>query len=269
MFSSYRAGLWLPDEKPMYGARLIKDHPLAQGLVLDTLMNEYGGNIAFDGSGFQNHGTMHNCLWSPRGIDFNGSTSYIDAGNNPILNLQKAITIVAMLKTNKMGIQNIAAKREVANPGFIFRLSGSNYLNFLFYNGSSWITNVDDTNPITVGERTCVGVTYNKENVIFYKNGNSIKTIPETEDIASHLSQTLKIGVQGFFNYAFFEDIIEFIRIWNRDLQQPEISLLHENPYCMYEYPILEQGMLYYPTIINQFQRANIGADLYDGVLIT
>ena len=85
MFSSYRAGLWLPDEKPMYGARLIKDHPLAQGLVLDTLMNEYGGNIAFDGSGLQNHGTMHNCAWSPRGIDFNGSTSYIDCGKKPKL----------------------------------------------------------------------------------------------------------------------------------------------------------------------------------------
>jgi len=55
---SRSSGIWVPSQKPPFGARLKPDHPLNQGLVGCWLFNEDGGNTAFDLSKNQNHGTL-------------------------------------------------------------------------------------------------------------------------------------------------------------------------------------------------------------------
>ena len=77
--SRYRAGLWHPYEKPMYGVLLNTRHPLARGLVGCWLFNEGGGNTVFDLSDNFKHGTFgaEAPSWVAEGIYFGGDGDYI------------------------------------------------------------------------------------------------------------------------------------------------------------------------------------------------
>lgn len=267
MFSSYRAGLWLPDEKPMYGARLIKDHPLAKGLVGDWIFNEYGGNIAFDGSGFQNHGTMHNCAWSPKGIDFNGASSYIEMGNNPILT--NAITIEAQVKV-KVGASgwHVIMGRDYTQWELMINTDNRVVFNKKSgggYEGHIW------TQTISEGIWHHIALTFlsSSKTAHLYWDGDGVSSAFTfaTDEIGN--ANTIQIGRRWSGLFDDFDGIMKFARLYEIEKTPKEIWQLSHNPYCMYEYPILKEGMVYSPTIMNQFQRANLGADLMDGVLIT
>ena len=277
MVSSYRAGLWLPDEKPMFGAKLIKDHPLAKGIVLDTLMNEYGGNIAFDGSGKNNRGEMHNCAWAPRGIDFNGYTSYISCEDDACLNFgaNESFTISVGFKTGTSGRQYILHKNEGNTPfrGYFFEIYTDNKLRCALDPGVGVTAAVTSTATVTDSIVHMGLATINrKTNLIkLFLDGKEVDSTDISAIGTLENIEPLYIGIRyavGAFGVPF-SGLMQYVRIWERAFSQPEITLLTENPYCMYEYFPLEEGMLYSPAaIMNQFQRANLGADLMDGVLV-
>ena len=267
--SRYRAGLWLPDEKPMFGARLIKDHPLAEGLVLDQLFNEGGGNKTFDGSGKQNHGVMSDCAWGRRGIDFNGSSSYINCGNDPSLNITDAITIEAWVKLDSFpGGDNLIVSKGDNTDGYYLEVKNNGAV-ILRTDGVTDTYTQSNDGEIELNKWYHIVCTFGGGQRTLYKNGDNIKSEGVTGTINSGASIHTTIGIWSDYSYGPFNGTICLVRIYEIAKTPKEIWQLYTEPYCMYEYPILEEGMLYYPTIMNQFQRANLGADLYDGVLIT
>lgn len=52
-------------------------HPLSQGLLLTFALNEGGGNILYDATGNQNHGTGANIAWGRDGLDLPGANEHI------------------------------------------------------------------------------------------------------------------------------------------------------------------------------------------------
>ena len=246
-YSSYRAGLWLPDEKPMYGARLIKDHPLAKGLVFSQLFNEGGGNKTFDGSGKQNHGAMTDCAWGRRGIGFNGSSSYINCGNDPSLNITKEITVEALVKFD--GIPGSAKYGIVTKHNFVFHLWMDATEKIYWHH---W-TGVEATYAYSIAAVEpdswyhVVGVSNaNTGEEKLYLNGIS-QLDGNVPGAFKSSSNDVDIGRSAEYGDRYFNGTIDEVRIYNRVLSAGEIWQLYTEPYCMYEYPILEEGMLYSP----------------------
>ena len=76
--------------------------PQAPGLRLDVPLFEGSGTKALDLSGKGNHGTIHDAVWTRdvNGVcmSFNGTSAYIDCGNDASLNITDAITIEMWVK---------------------------------------------------------------------------------------------------------------------------------------------------------------------------
>ena len=80
--------------------------PTAPKCVLDIPMFEGSGTKVLDVSGKGNHGTITDAVWTRdvNGVcmSFNGTSAYIDCGNDASLNITDAITIEAWVKFNSL-----------------------------------------------------------------------------------------------------------------------------------------------------------------------
>lgn len=56
-------------------------HPLSQGLLQTLAFNEGGGNIVYDATGHQHHGTGTNIAWGGDGLDLPGVNEHISIPN--------------------------------------------------------------------------------------------------------------------------------------------------------------------------------------------
>ena len=70
-----------PGQKPLLGTSLDWNHPLSEGLIGCWVMNEGAGNKIYDLSGSGIHGVITGGIWVGQGINFNGSSDFISAGN--------------------------------------------------------------------------------------------------------------------------------------------------------------------------------------------
>ena len=73
-------------------------HEIVQdGLVLWLQMDEGNGSVAYDGSGHENHGSVHGASWVTIGdgyaLQFDGIDDYIDGGNDDSLELPDERTV--------------------------------------------------------------------------------------------------------------------------------------------------------------------------------
>ena len=55
---------------------------LSKGLILHLPMKEGDGTTAYDSSRYGNDGTLTGCKWVENGLEFNGSSDYVDCGND-------------------------------------------------------------------------------------------------------------------------------------------------------------------------------------------
>jgi hypothetical protein len=137
-------------QKPMLGTPLDWSNPLNKGLVMHLAMNEGHGNRVYDlsmngnrgvGNGFAHPPTVVSG-WNPGiagvGLNFDGTSDYIDCGNQESLQITGAFTISAIIKTSSNG--QILGKFGDANAdgwaiecrndrfGFGVRVGGANWL---------------------------------------------------------------------------------------------------------------------------------------------
>src|ERR1700735_3633941 len=92
-------------KKPPYGSTINKAHPLSQGLVACYLINEAGGQVAYDATGDNNTGISQlNPIWGTGkyGLDlkFNGLNQWINIGAGPNLSSTNKFTLSAWVFPN-------------------------------------------------------------------------------------------------------------------------------------------------------------------------
>ena len=264
--SRYRAGLWHPYEKPMYGVLLNPYHPLARGLVGCWLFNEGGGNIVYDLSGFMNHGTLGGGTagYCPSWItgkfgsvlSFDGSDDYVDIGDTG----QDAYAIELCFCTS-----------TTINPS----TSGTTLIQLHYLGGSGQgviglgsVTGFLDDEVISLLDRyegvyTRTGVcnitinpgwhhlvlTYNPNSANYYDfwlDSTKQTTTAGSQGAINRIqpASEVLIGKDKAVDYNFFGDLISFVRIYNRSLNADEIFQLHVDPFCMFYHP-LEAELLY------------------------
>lgn len=77
-------------------------------MVLNLPFETNSPTIAKDYSGYGNNGTVNGATWTSSGkvggaYQFDGANDYINAGNNPSLNISREITLMAWVKSNANG----------------------------------------------------------------------------------------------------------------------------------------------------------------------
>jgi len=246
---------WL--QKPPLGAKLNWAHPLTKGLVGCWLFNEGGGNKAYDLSGYNNHGTLNAMAfpsttlsgWNPGkdgvGLQFDGSSDYVDCGNDPSLNITNAITIEAWVKTTQTTRGQITAK--VSAWQFAKRES-THKISIYLYGITPLRWEGGDT-EINDGVWHHIVATYDANgganNGNFYLDGVLDGQFTSTGNIDVN-SNNLAIGNQIFCAHNF-NGAIDEVRIYNRALNAEEIKQLYIAPYAMFEpatkYTIIDERL--------------------------
>ena len=253
-------------EKPAYGT-VITDpfHPLSRGEVLHLLMNEGGGNTAYDISRYSNHGTLMNGpVWGGskfgEGLKFDESDDSVDiptAGFNTLSG-----TLVMWAKPN---FNDNVSYYFWDSTGSRFLMYRTDTNNLDVYTDGTYRGSVA---YIPANKLTHYAFVYPSN--ILYINGKEFHDFDDG-DLGS-IGSTFHMGNRQSYNESF-NDIIDSVRIYNRALVAWEIKTLYHDPFCnLLRVPIRRYSVVTAPpagAIMKQFQKANLGSDLYGGCLST
>jgi hypothetical protein len=258
-------------QKPIRGMQLNRTHPLSRGLVACYIFNEVTGETVFDLSGYGNNGTLENgVVWSDGGLVFDGNNGYVDLGNESSLKPSLPITISLWVELNELSdFRWIFRNDDDVNYYGVWLAKTANNFQVSYLDGGA---------PGSAGRRSKQGTTplsantwYHVAAVIrgatdmsIYVNGvDDEGTYSGTggELVYSSSSGSIGKSIDSYFNGS-----IRSVNIYNQAKSADEITWLYREPYAMFE-PAFNPAILYSPTVImNQFQCANLGADLYNGV---
>ncbi len=203
------------------------------GLVAYWTMDDNASNTTVtDSSGRGNHGIArrNTSVLSTSGkinsaLSFNGSSDYIDCGNNSSLNLTDNFTIVAWIKPRSFSwLAGIVSKYHNPNANSYFlRLNRDSPYNKLEFGGQSYVTSLStlkaDQWYFVIGMRDSgIGK--------IYINGNF-----DTSSSVSILSSAdpVYIGVDFKVDPRYFDGAIDNVMIFNRTLSEAEISTMYNN----------------------------------------
>jgi len=243
--SRYRAGLWHPYEKPMYGVLLNPYHPLARGLVGCWLFNEGGGNVVYDLSGYGNHGTLGGgtagyCptwVFGKKGsvLEFDGNYDYI-----PISSLN-----LGTHNTLSLWIQYLSSNTTETLP--IGSGESTRYYFYKYSDGKMYfrLNNSEKTYSYDASLDTWLNLVWVRNNTEadLYVNGKFHSTVSNTGwDGVDTLIAEFGRGL-GDATYCFRGKISSFMA-FRRVLCPEEIWQLYAEPYCMFYHP-LEAELLY------------------------
>ena len=216
-------------------------HPLARGLVGGWPFWEGGGGKLYDVSGQGNHGTLTNMdpvtdwVGTPQGwgLDYTGSSRYVNVGSD--YNAGSQFAIVAMAKLNAAGGWDVIAAKEVwsGNDGWFLYNDNAGPWQLVFRrgNGSALRTSA---NSITAGEWFHVAVSVSGNDVRIYVDGRLENATASFGTIADSTVDTY-IGSRhqndGTGATDTWQGHIGQVLVYNRALAAAEIAELYADPW--------------------------------------
>jgi len=189
--------------------------------------------IGVSSQGGKNHGTIYGPKWvkeSRHGKARNYCLKFdkdvhglVNCGNDPSLDITDKITIEAWIKpagTSTTYNQYIIAKRDASSiVNYLFYLDNTNIFKFSFNDGS-WHSGSSDT-VVPADVWSHVAVTYDKQNIKLYLNGESVLNKPETASLGQN---DIYVSIGGDMNGGSrFNGLIDEVAIYNRALSAKEI----------------------------------------------
>ena len=168
---------------------------------------------------------------------YDGSTSYLNCGNDSSLNITDAITIEAWMKIidNTVIYQAIINKRDaVLGNQYLFRLTDSGYLHFGIQNMPGG--GLSDDTILDNNIWYHVAATYDKQNVHLFINGIDVEHMVDTTNFTSNTANVF-IGRRTDSASQFFNGTIDEVRIYNVALTPAEIAkqYISQLPYYKFE----------------------------------
>ena len=262
-------------QKPLLGELPDYSHPLTPTAA--WIMNEGSGNKIFDiirG----NHGIFGAGAaapsWVPEGIKFDGG-DYINCGDSPSLNPDH-ITISAEIKTSSTGSEKQIFTKDrtetVTERVWQFRKTDTEKLQFIVFKTDvdvDWVignTSISDNNLHHV-----VGTWDGSYIKVYFDGILDCTPVAYSGSLQQGQPNDAFIGKGELTDPGYWNGLIESVYFYNYSLSSSQIWQLHVDPYCWLRQPFQAELMYVAPpigAIMNQFQKANLGADLYDGVLI-
>ena len=182
-----------------------------------------------DSTSYDNDAVNNNADYTASGkidgaYDFDGSTSYLNCGNDPSLNITDAITIEAWVKANSFNIWNLIVQRGglTTDKGYYLSINNGN-LKAVVNDG----TNKIYTNSVSLSLDTWYHIAFvadlvDTDEELLYVNGigNTPVNISAVGDIGNSLNTYISSAISG----NFFNGTIDEVRIYNRALSAEEIN---------------------------------------------
>ena len=230
----YRSGIY-------NGYKVIGTQTLGlRGLVLWLKFNEGSGNIAYDSSFYNNHGTIYGATWTDgkfgKALSFDEVDDYVEVADSDSLKLTN-FTITVWIK----GHANDVFSRIVSKPtdgtygGFDF-VANKRYTDLLFkYSkaGVGWSGGPSALGMLKEGEWQFFAVRVWNDGTNTYAeildgSGNILANYTWDYVIEFNTTRPLRIGMD-YGKKNPFNGIIDEVRIYNRALSENEIKMLYYN----------------------------------------
>jgi len=223
----YRSGIY-------NGYKVIGTQTLGlRGLVLWLKFNEGSGNIAYDSSFYNNHGTIYGATWTDgkfgKALSFDGVDDYVEIPDSESLDITDAITVMVWVNGDLASqYKGILEKRDSTASGFALLSWDADEIKFE-------ITNIGLS--ISKGGLESfrwyhVVGTYDSSTGKGYLYINGVKVGEDTASGAIKPNDAkLFIGSRGIGNKpsCYFNGTIDEVRIYNRALSENEIKMLYYN----------------------------------------
>ena len=215
-----------------------QNQPPSEGLVGYWNFDEGSGNIAVDISGNGNTGILvNNPAWvdgkSGKALSFNGIDNYVHISDSSSLDVTSQITLETWVFPRSyvdytgMVSHMISRSDYSGGPVYVLAMYPDNHkVNY----DINFVNTYHQSNAeIQLNTWTHLAVTYDGSNVRFYINGEFDSSYAYVGSIST-TSNWLAIGCKptdpygGVGTYAYFNGIIDEVKIYNRALSQQEIQ---------------------------------------------
>jgi hypothetical protein len=204
---------------------------ILSGAVAYWKFDEGSGNTTSDLTTNANDGTIAGASWTTgkfgNTLDFNGSSDYVDHGNDSSMNAGSAISIAAWIKPDTAGDRNygrIISKYGSSSGWDLFLGDGGGNKLILKING----TNLWSEAGSLVGAWHHVVVVYESGvGATFYVDGVSAGTDSNYTDPVNSNSSNVQIGKWPISSSRYFDGLIDEVIIYHRALSESEITNLY------------------------------------------
>jgi hypothetical protein len=255
--------------KPYPGAIINSAHPLAQGLVLCSVMNERTGGYVNDYSRNDNNGTLinmdaDNWVASPNGggLQFNSSGSeYATFGQKNSLDLN-ALTISFWVKGGSQpdDYANITSKALVNTRGWYVGTDNLGPNIVLRIDTSAQINQL--TTMTGILDDTWHHVLWTIDNGVIegFKDGISVSNDTYNVGTGLIIATDLLIAKRSN-NTNYFTGYLDSLLIHNRVLTSNEVMQLKDNTYAMFERPSPAR-LMFHPSVLAYERHTPVGTPL-------
>ena len=218
---------------------------LMKGLVGHWRLDQESYNPATkrftDLSAYGNHGTSANAGnfttdrmgQSDRALRFNGTSDYVDCGNDESLDTIDVFTISAWVNPTLLITQKVAvSKWQIGGQySYIFDLSVGKPRLVLSSDGTATAGMKEATSPLSVSQNQYVVVIYNgpAQTVDFYVDGVEVSSTIISGSIPTSLKNSTDSVRLGATTGGFYKGSMAGVRIYNRVLTESERILLFES----------------------------------------
>lgn len=246
------------NQKPPVGTAVNKSHPLAKNLQACFLFNEGAGKIAMNGARSGNKSITGTQAWSASpgdvrsigpALQFDGSSTYIDCGNNaagdPLKPTTFPVTVALLAKVDLTltGTKTIMACEEATARGYnvnFFNAGAGFFFEFGMFTGAAYpVARVAVANNVwhlVVAQwldNTATGYR------IFLNGVEPSYSLRNTPGGVAYSTQPVNIGRNplGGSPSRYLLGYLDFLYFWNRALTVSEILHLSKNPYSFFYTP--------------------------------
>ncbi len=200
------------------------------GLVGYWNFDQGSGNVASDGSGNNNQGTIHGATWTSGKVNgalfFNGIDNYVDCGNSETLDPTKGATIEAWIMFDQLPsdaghIMEIAS-RSGGGTDLDLQIETDNRIKFFIGTGAP---NVAVSNTmVEIDKWYHVAGTYEANSKVrIYVNSNLESTV-QIGIARNANTNSFSIGQSMAWPGRFFNGKIDEVKVYNRALSEEEIE---------------------------------------------
>jgi hypothetical protein len=257
--------------KPFRSIQLNRGHPLVRGLKSCWLMNEGTGGMVND-LGRRKTGLVTDGQWKSgrfgSSLEFNGSSSKINAGNINLLSGANQFTIMYWAMPNVDLQEEAAAHFGGLAESYVFSMDWQGWTDGIgldFYNTSGtriFITTYDTyllanqwyhITGLYDGLRLKIYIDAELVDV-WYVGAHIVRDYPSS-------NFTIGGGWVGYFN-----GIIDNVAIWDRALSESELRMLYREPFVMFNDGVRSKP-LYVPVTIISLEGSAIAQSSAGGKL--
>ncbi len=201
-----------------------------QGLVGYWNLDQGSGTIAYDSSGYNNHGTINGASWTngrmSGALNFDGLNDWVDCGNNEVLDPTQGATIEAWVNFKQLPstanhIMAIAG-RSGGGTDLDLQIETDNKFKFFIGTGAPNVA-VSNTIAETNEWYHIVGTYQAKNNIKIYVNGVLEKTTSISITRNTNPNKFC-IGQSAIWSGRFFTGTIDEVKIFNRALSAEEVG---------------------------------------------